>query len=53
MKLLEPDFYADGWRYSAGRQKGSPHSLNSPLGEIEDKLLGRLLIGMLKKKASA
>jgi beta-glucosidase len=30
------------------REKGSPHTLNSTLGDIEDKFLGRLLIGMVR-----
>jgi beta-glucosidase len=30
------------------REKGSPHTINSTLGDIEDKFLGRLLIGMVK-----
>jgi beta-glucosidase len=30
------------------REKGSPHTVNSTMGDIEDKFIGRLLIGMLK-----
>ena len=30
------------------KEKGSPHTLNSTLGDIEDKFLGRLLIRMVR-----
>jgi beta-glucosidase len=30
------------------REKGSPHTVNSTMGDIGDKFIGRLLIGMLK-----
>jgi beta-glucosidase len=32
------------------RQKGSLHTLNSTLADIQDKLIGKLLIGMMKKQ---
>jgi beta-glucosidase len=30
------------------REKGAPHTVNSTMGDIGDKFIGRLLIGMLK-----
>jgi beta-glucosidase len=34
------------------REKGSPHSISSTMTDIQDKLLGRLLLGIMKKQTN-